>query len=430
MFAILIIVTYIILIMFIKGVSKTPTHWKALSIYLTFTFLIILISIFNPYGLYDVNNYIYILWILNIILTIVFSIIFSSKRDFGELDFEEKISKLMNSKYLFIINLFVLFGIIYFLNRYNSLAASSSIKDLRIIRYSSLFRNGYEVTIFNYILTPLLRIIMIISAIALANKKFKNINFVLSIISIFSYMMIGYGRSTIIEFLFYIIITYILINKKIKKSFVIKALTYAAISLFVIASLTAIRIVGINNLNLNSFKEYGITNVSRQFVVYLTGGFRTLNIFVKSTNLENYYLGRMTFAGVEDLLSLITGFFKISFSPINDTLGVYTQNSVYIGNGITFNAFYTALFNCYGDLGILGVIVFAFMNGLILTLFINNMYKKRTLYSIMIFIYFQSILMSTIYRWNLQFGSYLMVLVILIFLDIKETKKGKKYENN
>ena len=429
MLNIIIILFYILIMFFVRVIYKNNLYKNVIIAYTTWTFFIIIISNMNPFGLDDVDNKVYIIWIVNILLTVISSMFFIKKNVDSELDIFNTVSNFSSSKLFTILNVVVFIGLVYFFIRYNSLAEGASAYDLRVIRFTTLFNSSYEQFIFDYIIGGILKINMLVLSLMIINKDYKRLSCIFGIINIILYTMIGYGRLCIFEFCLYLLFAFLISNKKINFKTIFRILIYTFFIFLVLSFITAIRIIGIEKINYNSFIEYGVELLSKQLIIYFIGGFRTLNSFINSVDINNYKLGRMTFAGFEDLFSLFTGFLGIGFFPINNSLGAYTQKTVLIGYKSTFNAFYTAIFNFYGDFGIIGVVVFSLVNGLFLSASINNLYKKRTISSFMLFIYSQSMLLCTIYRWNYQFGNYLVVLLALFLLEFTLNKKIKRRKN-
>lgn len=416
----LILLILMIFLLFNSKKNKNIISKRVVFVYLLWSFIILFVSSLNPYELYNVSSKIYALWILSITIISSIIIIFSNKN-------RENIVKNNNfniikkSKILLVINIIVLVLLAYFLVRYNRILASASIQDIRNIRFEKLFSTGYEYIIFTYIMQPTLKIIMMLTAISIIYKERKNINVYLGITNIVLNTMIGYGRMCIFEFILFLLFAYLSqkeINKpKIKSIFI----TLLAITLFAVIStiVTTIRIIGIEGLSIATIKEYGISNQISQLIIYFTGGFRTLDLFIsnKIISINDYMFGRLTFAGLEDLISNFTSALGINFIPINNIVGNYTQIPVLIGNNQYFNAFYTSIFNFYGDFGIIGVVFFSFLSGMLIKYSVNNYIKKGNLNSLLLFIYASSMLLCSVYRFNYQLGQYLIILIYLIFIN-------------
>lgn len=416
----LILLILMIFLLFNSKKNKNIISKRVVFVYLLWSFIILFVSSLNPYELYNVSSKIYALWILSITIISLTIIIFSNKN-------RENIVKNNNfniikkSKVLLVINIIVLVLLAYFLVRYNRILASASIQDIRNIRFEKLFSTGYEYIIFTYIMQPTLKIIMMLTAISIIYKERKNINVYLGITNIVLNTMIGYGRMCIFEFILFLLFAYLSqkeINKpKIKSIFI----TLLAIILFAVIStiVTTIRIIGIEGLSIATIKEYGISNQISQLIIYFTGGFRTLDLFIsnKIISINDYMFGRLTFAGLEDLISNFTSALGINFIPINNIVGNYTQIPVLIGNNQYFNAFYTSIFNFYGDFGIIGVVFFSFLSGMLIKYSVNNYIKKGNLNSLLLFIYASSMLLCSVYRFNYQLGQYLIILIYLIFIN-------------
>lgn len=426
----LIVLLLIIFLLFNSKKNKNIISKRVVCIYLLWSFIILFISSLNPYELYTVSSKVYVLWLLSIAIISAVIIMLSNKnrQNMVSNNIISFISIIKKSKVLLIINIIVLILLAYFLARYNRILASASIEDIRNIRFEKLFSTGYEYIVFAYIIQPMLKVIMMLTAISIIYKESKNINVYLGIINIVLNTMIGYGRMCIFEFILFLLFAF-LSQKEIKKPKIKNILLASlAIILFAVIStiVTTIRIVGIEGLSIDTLKEYGINNQISQLIIYFIGGFRMLDLFInnKIISINDYMFGRLTFAGFEDLIGNFTGILGITFIPINNIIGNYMQRPVLIGNNQYFNAFYTSLFNFYGDIGITGVIFFSFLSGMLLKYSINNYTKKSNLNSLLLLIYTSSMLLCSIYRFNYQLGQYLIILIYLIFINkIKTFRK-------
>lgn len=419
----LIVLLLIVFLIFNSKKNKNVISKRVVYIYLLWSFGILFMSSLNPYELYEVSFKTYILWILCIAIISTTIIIFSNtkNRNIINISSENFVNAIKKSKVLLVINIIILILLAYFLARYNRILANASIEDIRNIRFEKLFSTGYEYIIFTYIIQPTLKVIMMLTAVSIIYKERKNINVYLGLINIILNTMIGYGRMCIFEFILFLLFAF-LSQKEIKKPKIKNILlVIIALILFAVMStiITTIRIVGIEGLSIDALKEYGINNQISQLIVYFIGGFRTLDLFInnKIISINDYMFGRLTFAGFEDLIGNFTGVLGINFMPINNIIGNYTQRYILIGNNQYFNAFYTSLFNFYGDFGVVGVIIFSFLSGMLIKYSINNYTKKNTLNSLLLFIYTLSMLLCSIYRFNYQLGQYLIILIYLIIIN-------------
>lgn len=149
-------------------------------------------------------------------------------------------------------------------------------------------------------------------------------------------------------------------------------------------------------------------------------------------NLPDRFYGRATLSGLEEIILYPIKFFGAEINSFNNIITKFTQKSVSIGSETPyFNAFYTCVMFFYIDGGLLGVIIFASLHGLLIAYGIRLYSKKKDLPSLMLLNFLVVNLFSSIYRWPYQSGSTTFLVTILIILNYKDKigdilKKWKK----
>lgn len=431
----LIIVVLSTLILLICRMRTNMVTKKILIMYLIWTLTILGFSTFNMFGLYEVSINIYCMWIINILL-VTFSVLILSKKKGEEILQKQKdiIERIENSKIIFYASVVISLLLLYYRVRYNKVIENLPLEYIRMARFDKLFNSGIESIFFDYILINSLRILLMFTAILIVNGKYKNRIVVLGLISLVIYTMIGYGRMIIFEFVIYLIISYLTFNCrkiKIKLKKIIQWIGLGVILIFAGAAITVIRLKGVKSLNLDTIFEYGILEQIKQIYVYFTGGFRTLDSFVKNGfyALNKMTLGRLTFGGFEDLLGLVLNNIGYNFETINSLVGPITQSNVQIGEQVYINAFYTCLMNYYGDMGYAGIIIYPILHGILIAYSINNYIKKKSLLSFVLLSYVTMNLLSSIYRWQYQFGQYTLLMIILLGINFifENKRKNRRY---
>ena len=433
----LIICILLALILIICQLKVNKTTKKIVIIYVIWTLIILGFSTLNLFNTYDVSSIVYFMWIINILM-ITFSILIFSKKNMVEDKEWQKntIQKIENSKILFYFSIIISILLLYYKFRYDRIVENLPLEYIRMARFDRLFTSGIESIFFDYILINSLRILLIITSILIVNGKYKNRICILGIISLAIYTMIGYGRMTIFEFIIYVVISYLIFNyrgkkAKLKVKKIILWIFLAIILIFIGAIVTVIRLKGIELLNLETIFEYGILEQIKQIYVYFTGGFRTLEVFIRDGfyTLDGLTLGRLTFGGIEDIVGLILNNIGYNFETINSLIGTITQTNVQIGEHVYINAFYTCIMNFYGDMGYLGVIVYSLLHGIFIAYSINNYIKKKNLLAFILLSYVVMNALCSVYRWQYQFGQYVFIMIILLILNFK-VKDKKKIDND
>lgn len=427
----------IILIIFIGlliGGCKTKTneHRKKIAIlYIIEIGTILLISTFNPYGLFEVSNYTYMLWIIcTLSFAIPFLILFRKKTNNIENDKKIDIDKVVSSKIingLFIINLAI---VIFYKIKYEIITKDLPIYEVRIARFEDLLGSAFENLFFNYIVVGLVSVAAIIFAVLLVNKKIKNALFWICGITIIIYSLIGYGRMMFLNIIIYIITTLLMtydLKDLINKKNIFKLFIAIIAFLLIFTSMLYVRTYN-KNLTFTENIANTINAQARQIITYVTGGLRMLDNYISNgfEGITGHTYGRATLAGFEEILLYPLKGIGLEINSYNNLIADVAQKSTVIGeNNLKFNAFYTSVMNFYSDFGIAGVIIFPILYALLMIWIFNNFNKRRTFSSLLLLNYSVMILIFSIIRWNLQIGSNTFILLVLILMNLYSIWKEK-----
>ena len=93
-----ILIFFIILIVITILLKINKTSKKIVLAYLIVSGIILCISTFNPNGLYNVSNYTYILWLINVFFTISALLLCGKKKSEGEYK-DLKLDTVLKNKY-------------------------------------------------------------------------------------------------------------------------------------------------------------------------------------------------------------------------------------------------------------------------------------------------------------------------------------------
>lgn len=423
--AILILMNFLILCLIIKVVKNDITIKRILKVYLVFNFIILFTSQLNLFELYKVSDKVYYLWLTNInVFFIVFELL--TRKCKIEVNNVTVLKKIEDSKFLWYLQLILTIILLYYSYRFNILIKSNiNASEIRMLTFTKLFSSNTESILYNYIVISIYKILTIITAILLANKKFKNKICILGIIDIIINMTIGYGRMSIYEFGLFFLIAYFIKNGNTKIKLSLKKIGLGimmGLLLFLLAMIaTAIR-RGISILNIKQMYNVIIKEQLIQVVTYFTGGFRALDLYIENGfyTIDSFTIGRATFAGIEEIISNFLILMGKDYISFNSLVGNITQQEIIIGTNITFNAFYTCIMNFYSDFGYLGVIIGPVIHAILLGACTINFAKKKNLASQVLIIFTMMNAFSSIYRWNYQFGQTTFTLLIIILWNILE----------
>lgn len=425
----IIILNFFALILLIKKLKIDKSIKMILGILLLFSFLILEISNLNLYNLNEVNVSTYFLWILYLNIFVLTYVFLTSKITNTNCNKNLIIENIEKSKVIIVMQIVLMIILLFYSIRFSNFASLVDDKaELRMIKYTYLFGSQLEYMFYNYIVSTIFEITSIIVCILIAKKKLKNIVVVFGIINIFLEMSIGYGRMQLFRIIIYIIIASFLIKKEKKKFSFKRSILIIVVStvVFMISTIpTALRL-GINIFDTNEFGEKILNKQIQQVICYFTGGFRTLDAFIDN-GIPNvsYTIGRATLGGIDEIVCNGISLVNSNIHSINSVIGSYTQRPVYIGKGVTFNAFYTCIMDFYLDFGIVGVFIGAIIHALLLYYVTNNYLKKKNLISAVLCIFVFMNAFSCVYIWPYQSAETMSCLIVLLILN----KKGELVKN-
>ncbi|MCU5077708.1 oligosaccharide repeat unit polymerase [Bacillus cereus] len=410
------------------GRIKTGNLYSPLTFYLVFWCFWVIISLINPYQLYEVSQSTYTLVWSNIIF-FSFGFLLVSKR--VKVPALEKIklpgNKFIKTKKFLMIQLTVLVILIYYYIKYNLLLSGldSSYMRTALFEQGYLFSSSLENILYFWFIGSFvyLSIALFISNIVMGGKK--NITFFISLVCCYLYGEIGNGRFIY----FYIIILFLVsialkhfINKKLKfnikkkkkKNWVFYFLIIFG-TVFTMNRTSAER-MGVS-LSLSDSVSVFFETSFPQFVLYFTGPFRALDSFLTSgiTNETGYTFGRAFLGGIEELFSVfiiaIAGGYPVRTA--NTITSSFTVPPISVGPHDTFNAFYTSVMNSYIDGGVAFVIMFAFIYGIASGLIYNYCLRNLNIFTFALLIYTTYQMVVSEFRWNYQAPETWIIIIIL-----------------
>lgn len=394
---------------------------------------IFLISLANPYDLYDVSNETYFLIGL-FVFSYLLGFLCANKRSY--IDYDHIVSSLELSLYKLnsnnIFNIFnILAAIMMFYYTYKYISNFNILVDdsLRTSRFEvgAVFSNNVEIIIFNYFVGGFLWFSKFIFAYGLVfgNKNIKKI-FYTSLIMCTLSLIFGAGRNILIEILFMVIalvnfrLAFYTSSKKINESF--KKIFFFILALVLFVGATYVRMID-EKLSINSF--YKAIEISiEHIIIYLVGSFRALDYAINNLQLEKGY-GVYTFSSINELYNIFLktlGFDKIPYSNI---WGGILSEQINIGFNKDFNALYTAVFNFYFDFGYMGVFLFSFLFGWFSSKSVEYFLKKPSVFSLyLVCILFMSVFLSFM-TFKLTSANIVISLVFALILSKYSFKINK-----
>lgn len=438
---ILLILGYFIMFFISCFFLKSKINRIPLIIYISWWGLLIIISLTNPYGLYPVSGITYLLLFLNTFMFFMGYIIVSYKKKNYNITFDINLNKL--NKLILPIQIVVLPILVFYVIKYQLLLKSLGHSYARLIKYDLglLFTSVYESAFYSYILAPILTITSILAAIKFIQRDIKNITFILMFINIILNTQIGLGRFGYFELMMYMLMVYFIMknsDKSVKSLVSFNKGKFGQRILLFFISFMLITIMNYTLLIRKGYQEINSMNILDgynllfdQAFAYFVGPFRALDYLLTSDMFSehSYFYGRLTLGGVDHILGMFFKLVASNYEVAYQTIVPVTQNPIIIGQDKTFNAFYTSLMNHYLDFNIIGVLIFPFLNGMIVAYFCNKFVKKQSIaiLSLLIFSLYNAIISSL--KWNYQHVSTWIVLILLAifyFNEYRMTSNNKK----
>lgn len=283
-----------------------------------------------------------------------------------------------------------------------------------------IFEGSYLYKFFyHFIMNPLYYVTLsLISVVLFAKIRNRKIFCILSILFLIASIVLSGGRSKFVIIAMYFLLTYLCCTKNLRKQFFnLKRIlgTFTAIVVIMVAmSLqTGYRSTGKYSLNSDNFIE-AISSMGETFGIYSVIPIRLFDYSVEKNYFDQFEgpkYGRAVFAGSDGIVMGLIRRFSGNESESTLRIVDYLQdNGIYIipGNH-PYNYCYTALFFCYMDFGILGVIILPFLFGSIFRYYIFQFYKTSSLPSFILIGFGYFMMMHSLFQdyfvknWTLPF---------------------------
>ncbi|MEH6891477.1 O-antigen polymerase [Bacillus sp. JJ864] len=443
------------------GKLRSGRFYNPISFYMLFWGFWILISLSNPFGLYEVSEKTYFTILLSLFCFGIGCILIDSskiliKENDSIITNDNSFTKL-NSK-RFLILQFIIFAILFFYYlKYSSLLSSMTLDDQRRIVYTVglLFNSTYEMLFYNWIIKPIMMISVIMVMVNYIIYGRKNVSLVISLLNCVLFSFIGNGRLIYFDLLIYILIA-VAFKKSFSKfkqipKFHIRKSTLKKSILFIIGifvllyvmNSTSARRIGLENPSLYQMWDTFVNYSFKQGIVYFTGPLRALDYFLTSNIADSvgYTFGRSSFAGIEEVIvSFLSSFLhdpSIALNSANYTTSSFTVPNIQIGTDQTFNALYTHVMNFYLDCGLIGIVVLSTLYGIISGIVFKYCLRNINIYKISLLVYYIHHLVVSEFRWDYQSPASWIIIFSLIIIskryekriiknDVQETRNRKR----
>ncbi len=389
--------------------------------------LIISISLINTDGLKAVSEKVYFFVFLHI-LTFSIGLSLNVRFNYKSSHRNTKtITELVKNNSILGALAILILPIAFYAIRFMNLTSTyEGAKEGRLLRFSvgELFRTNAEMYLFNFFGELLFIFAAAVCFFCLLYNPKKIMLIAISLGVVLLYASIGMGRfeffeiccifATVFLFKYYTSDEKNGIKGRISAKHILLLVITALAAIFLFVYTTATRLI--TTLSLSNFKEIFDYSLE-QIRVYTTGSFRAFDYALEnySDNIGMNY-GRMTFGGFDEILGVFLRVLGIDYPIMNYSYGELIQEYISIGGGFSFNALYTGLLNFYFDFGIIGIVIFSFLFGLLLNYFIGRLMEKHYFLDLlMVGILLNQMFMMSM-KWVLSStGAVIVIIAVLLF---------------
>ncbi len=386
---------FVLCIVFAMCYSKDRVSSFCLFSFVIYWGVSLFASCFNPFGMSTNSDETYFILILGMISFVLGFILFEfrtsvSEREINIIRLKEKVSAITKGKLLNILYI----GCTAFAMKFMVTALIMSQINGGTLsgddRGEILFEGSYMYKFFyHFIMNPLYYVTLSFLCVVVLTKIRKRMLFcIISVSFIIASVILSGGRNKFVIILMYFLFSYVCVTKNIRYHFFrirnIVVYSVVGILMFIAMALqTGFRSTGTYSLTGDDFTE-SIISMGETFGVY-----SVIPIRLFDYALNNYYFdkfggakyGRASVAGFDGIATgVIRRFSGIEIESTLEIVDYLQDNEIYIipGNH-PYNYCYTALFFCYMDLGVFGVIIIPFFFGLLFRYYIFQLYKYSSL---------------------------------------------------
>lgn len=425
-----IIILSLIPIWFIASQNRNTLSRRMSYVILSLWTFALILSSFNPQGLYPVKLEIYLMliafvWSLVLGITIVSNDNKSEKVSVRPEKIKHAIETLaLNKKILLYVVVCDIFEF-YLFRIQDKFLLSMSALELREEGKDFLFQGNSFLGLFNnFFVAPVSVIVSIFFSYLLVFKRDRIWPLLIYGVYILLHTYVGGSRGFILKIFVYIIFLVfccpflmkgIHMGKMIKQLSIVAAFAFA--SLFFVSYMTNQRLANDNSFSVEA-AEAGWDATSTHLVTYFVGPFRALEYGMTHNYEERmggYKYGLSTLGCVDQFIETVANRVGIQYERANKSIYDILQNN-WILIPHTFNFAYTAVFNFYMDFGYLGIFVIPFFLGALLKKMAIRFGRIGNPFFLILIIYYFSILFDTYFSWRLYLMTALTPLVWIYIL--------------
>ena len=395
----------------------------------------LMISLFNPFGLYKVSTYTYLLLLLNVLFFVLgFISVRQKKLNTGNftMNLDMQISSLVENKYFLLLLSIATFLSLKIYWDYSALFELQGKRTDSMMEV--IIAAGSVVTLlYSFFLAPFFYILLPIFVLSLFFYRKWYIIFIM-LVYIVSYSMIGGRRVTfftiIIAFFFVYVLRNVITNKKVTiPKYIYILMLFVVLLMYVVMCFVTATIGGIyHEWNLEAF-IYGMNAINETFIAYSTLPFRLFDYAIHNHYYEmiGETYGLATFSSFYKYLSELVSIFGLDLPPIGEKITTYLQDTVILTGVERFSNYsYTNALFFYLDFKVFGIIIFSFLFGTFIHYIIGKVVKYPSISSVCLLFYLYFVVLHTVFTWHfLKAYSWLLVIMLMYIAFIRRKRLAK-----
>ncbi len=425
-------------------IAKTmcrPLAFKVVLFFNIWWMALTVISLVSPVGGYAISFETYLLLGAFIALCSIGFIAVSTrerdsekKRDINDIR-QSFIDIVYNSRLLRIATYVSTVLLVFYAIKYAIYIGSGNFLDARNVRFfvGPVFGSTIELLFYNYVISAERFLWAFIFCFALVFNTRKGLLFWVSGLNFLLYIFIGASRYPIVLLGVYVLVMFVARSLFVSSGGLraglgkLAALGAFALVLFLgMSYFTAYR-RGMTSFNTAQFLD-GMNALYEQIVSYNAGALGGLSITLEEGSLYNHwYFGRAVwFGGIEEIADNLCGFLGVDWTSPRYVIGEIANESVLVGT-VWINALFTDVYWFYSDMGILGVLFYSLVFGVIARLCVNKFDRTASVWSLMIMTHVLYSFFLSNSTWDLTtVDSLVYIAAVLLFVRLREKKMEKR----
>jgi oligosaccharide repeat unit polymerase len=401
-------------------------HLIIIATILTWFCFLLIVSIFNPLHLSAVSPIFYFSYVASLVLFLTsFLVAVRIKMNYMILSWDVlaiSLEKLYSNKKI-IISFWVLaaISIQYAVKFWSVILAQNLFSESRMIRFElgEVFTSHFEMIVYSFFVMPFYQFAKFIFAISYVTGNMRKHLAVLSSVILLSYFLFGGGRFIIMETILFCIFLYIMLPKNmIHKRLWLRNLFILLFMVVLFVFALYFRLAGFE-VEFDTFLEILFDSLSH-IILYSVGSFRAFDQSIDFLwNNFGYGLGIHTLAAFHEPYALIVTFLGYRTIPVANQVGLFTQEPVFIGDSLQFNALYTGALPFYLDFGYASVFIMPVLLGFLFGLLLKKVYRQKCIIDFFVAAYMFVGLFFLNYSWYFNsFSSIIPFLAILFYRSL------------